>query len=147
MRLAAAFIGFAIAGVFLTPVAIHAQAPVAAEEEVAKIEGIEVARPDGRWLGLEVVGPTFRLSFYDADKKPESPDVARATARWDPINKTGNMRTVLNPAGNSLVSPAVVRPPLLFKVYFTLLSAEGTVVEQQVIDLRSMPKEPVVPTP
>jgi hypothetical protein len=116
-------------------------APVPAPAEApAKIDGVELARKDGGFLGLDVEGTRMVLKFYDADKKPANVDVARAAARWDPINKTSDVRTVLNPAadGKSLVSPSVVQPPLVFKVYLTLLDAEGNAVESIVADLKKL---------
>jgi hypothetical protein len=111
-------------------------------EEPAKIEGLELARKNGGFVGLTVEGPRLVLKFYDADKKPADLDVARAAARWDPVTKTGDVRSVLNPSsdGKSLVSTPVVQPPLVFKVYLTLLSADGTAVESLVADLRELKK-------
>lgn len=119
-----------------------ATAPV---EEPAKIDGIELPRKAGGFLGLTVEGPRLILKFYDAEKKPVAADVARAAARWNPLNKTGDVRSVLNPApdGMSLASTPVVKPPLVFLVYITLLDAEGKAVESVVADLRKLglPKE------
>lgn len=114
-------------------------------EAPAKIEGLEFPRPKGGFLGLTVEGPRLVLKFYDADKKPAAVDVARAAAHWDPVNKISQVRTVLNPGsdGKALVSPYVVQPPLVFKVYLTLLDADGNAVESIVADLRKLnePKE------
>ena len=119
-------------------------APAPAEEP-ATIPGIELPRKKGGFLGLTVEGPSLVLKFYDKDKKPAAPDVARASARWNPVNKTGEVRAVLNPGADAkfLVSPSVVQPPLVFKVYLTLLDAEGNAVESVVADLRKLnaPKE------
>jgi hypothetical protein len=104
-----------------------------------KIEGLALARSDGRWLGLEVDSSQhFVLHFYNKDKKPEKPDVARASARWQPIGKAGELRTVLNPSGNALAAPLFVSPPLKFTVYLTLLTADDKVVESLVADLRGL---------
>lgn len=114
-------------------------APGAAEEE-SKIEGMEISRKDGTFLGLTVDGARLVLKFYDKDKKPVPVNVARAAARWNPINKAGEERSVLNPnPGNTeLVSTPVVRPPLVFKVYLTLLDGQGTAVESIIADLRQL---------
>jgi hypothetical protein len=98
------------------------------KEEPGKIEGVEISRGAKGFMGIRVVDGVFRLTFYDAKKKPRAPDVARAMLRW-PVNyKGGDERTVLNPGGdaNSLTSAKVVRPPLTFKLYITLLAAEGS---------------------
>ena len=115
--------------------------PEATKKEQAepepKIEGITIARKDGRFLGLTVEGVQFKLRFYDAKKKPETADAARASARWSPINVKAEQRAVLNPAdgGKALVSPGVVRPPLTFRVFFTLFSASDEVIETFVVEM------------
>ncbi|MBL9201829.1 MAG: hypothetical protein JNL39_15065 [Opitutaceae bacterium] len=113
--------------------------------EPAKIEGMEVARRGGGYLGVAMVGGTFKISFYDAKKKPVTADVARAVLRWDPKYKVGSERVVLNRTedGKALASPRNIRPPYLFKLYITLLkdAAEGEVAEgageTHVIDFRA----------
>jgi hypothetical protein len=114
-----------------------AKQPGAAEEAPAKIEGIVLNRPDGGFLGLTLVDHKFKLSFYDAKKKPAKVDVARATARWPVRYSIYDERTVLNPNedGTALTSPKYVRPPYSFKLYLTLIPLEeGQQVESYVID-------------
>ena len=112
-----------------------------------KIEGIAFARADGRWLGLAVEGGHLVMRFYDKTKKPEKPDVARASARWNAVGKITETRGVLNPAadGKTLTAPQVVTPPLTFKVYLTLLAEDGAVVESFVADLRDLPATAATP--
>jgi len=111
-------------------------------EPPAKIEGITIPRANGGFLGLQVVNGVFDLTFYDAKKKVISPDVDRAALRWDAKYKVGQERTVLNPAddGKSLTSPKVVRPPLTFKLFITLVKAaaaeENPVNESYAINFR-----------
>jgi hypothetical protein len=96
------------------------------KEPEPKIPGITIPRANGTFLGLEVVGGNFKLSFYDAKKKPAAPDVTRATARWpNPRSVTGPNRAVLNPSGNALVGNKVVLPPFTFSVHLVLLQGEG----------------------
>jgi len=61
-------------------------------------------------------------------------------ARWANVHGPGDNRTVLNSDGtNSLVGVQFVRPPLIFKVYLTLLKGDGDaaeVVESYVVDFR-----------
>lgn len=110
------------------------------EEPPPKIEGIEIPRGDRGFLGIQVMNGVFKLSFYDAKKKPTPPDVVRAVLRWDPKYKVGKERTVLNPGGgvNAMTSEKTVRPPYNFKLYITLLkeATEGDdpVGETHVID-------------
>lgn len=104
------------------------------------IKGIEIVRPNGTFLGLEVVNNNFVLTFYDVKKKKMTADVARATMRWPVKYQPTDERTVLNPAadGMSLTSTKPVRPPHAFKV-FVALFVEGseTAVENYVVDYRS----------
>lgn len=104
-----------------------------------KIPGISVARPKGGFLGIVVEDGKFKISFYDAKKKPTQVDVARATARWPVRYKVFDERTVLNPDadGTALTSPKFVRPPYVFKLYLSLL-VEGSdeAAESYVIDFR-----------
>jgi len=114
----------------------------AADEPAPKIEGVALARPDGRWLGLAVESGRFVLRFYDKDKKPEKqPDAARASARWKPVGKVSEQRAVLNPASEAaaLTEPQFVSPPLTFKVYLPLLDAEGQAMQSLVADLGDLP--------
>lgn len=109
------------------------------KEAEPKIPGTTIVRTNGQFLGLEVVGGQFKLSFYDAKKKPAAVDVARATARWPNPRGPGDYRTVLNPSGKALVGSKPVVPPYTFNVYLTLLQGEGDeakAVENYVVPLR-----------
>jgi hypothetical protein len=108
-----------------------------------KILGIEVPRGERGFLGVQIVNGTFKISFYDAKKKPMAPDVTRALLRWDPKNKVGQERVILNAGedGTSLTSPKSIKPPYNFKLFITLLK-EATetadpVGETHVIDFRA----------
>jgi hypothetical protein len=120
------------------------KSPPATKEN--KIEGVEVARAGRGFLGVQIVNSTFKISFYDAKKKPVAPDVTRAVLRWDPKYKVGKERVVLNLSedGKSLTSAKNIRPPYLFKLYITLLKdasdapeAAEPVGETHVIDFRA----------
>lgn len=97
------------------------------KKEEPKIEGIVIKRSNGSYLGLRLDGGTYKLSFYDAKKKPVAPDVTRAAARWNPNYKLGSERIILNAGsdGKSLVGSKPVRPPYAFKLYLTLLKGEA----------------------
>jgi hypothetical protein len=95
------------------------------KEELPKIPGTEIPRPNGTFLGLEVVGGNFKLTFYDKKKKPMTVDVTRATARWPNPRSPGDNRTVLNGSGTALVGQKPVLPPFNFNVFLTLLKGEG----------------------
>ena len=114
-----------------------------AEEEPAVIEGMEIPRAAGGFLGLQIVNGTFKMTFYDAEKKPVPADAARAVLRWDAKYKVGQERVILNPGEpNTLSSPRAIRPPYTFKLFITLIKdaaaegAENPVGESYVIDFR-----------
>jgi hypothetical protein len=97
------------------------------KEELPKIPGTVITRPNGNFLSLEVVGGNFKLSFYDKKHKLMAVDVTRANARW-PNKRSGTpseYRTVLNNTGTALVGSRPVLPPFNFTVFLTLLEGEG----------------------
>jgi hypothetical protein len=97
------------------------------KEELPKIPGTVINRPNGNFLSLEVVGGNFKLSFYDKKHKLMTVDVTRATARW-PNKRSATpseFRTVLNGSGTALVGAKPVLPPFNFTVFLTLLDGEG----------------------
>jgi hypothetical protein len=94
------------------------------EDEIGKIDGMEIARGGG-FLGLQIVNGTFKLSFYDAKKKPVAPDVTRAAFRWNVNYQKQPERVVLMPSDKSLVSDKTVRPPYSFKLFITLFRGES----------------------
>ena len=108
-----------------------------------KIEGMEVSRGENGFLGVQIVDGTFRINFYNVKKEPIAPNVARALLRWDPKNKAGQERLVLNPSGDgkALASSKPVAPPYSFKLFIVLskLTAEGEdpAPETIVIDFRA----------
>lgn len=121
------------------------QAPASQDEttKVAEpvIPGVVAARKNGGYIGIELADGGYKISFYDNDKKQVSCDVDRATARWNPSYKKGDERRVLilSDDGKTLISnPPMIRPPYNFKLFISLLSAEGEVVESfPAIDFRA----------
>jgi hypothetical protein len=107
-----------------------AKKPAIIEKEPV-IPGIVIPRTNGGYLGLTLENSNFKLSFYDAKKKPVTVDVARATARWPVHYKTTEERTVLNPTPDNLalIANKFVRPPYVFKLYLTLLKGEEGTAE------------------
>jgi len=99
--------------------------PPAKKVEEPKIPGYNITRANGTFLGLEVIGGNFKLSFYDKKKKAMAPDVLRGTARWPNVRGPGDNRTVLNPNGTALTGSKPVIPPFTFNVYLTLMQKEG----------------------
>jgi hypothetical protein len=137
--------GLAPAGVL----AQAANAPAsAAVEESPKIEGQAIARAGGGWLGLKVEGGTFRLRFYDADKKPVAPDAARAVLRWKSNRRIAREVAILTPAGepNLMTSEKSVPPPYNFRLTIVLMregagdsEAEEASAEAIAVDFRQDP--------
>ncbi len=112
----------------------------AKKDEIGKIDGQEIPRGGG-FLGLQIVNGNFKLTFYDAKKKPTAPDVARAALRWDAKYKVGNERVVLLPAGDgkSMTAAKAIRPPYMFKLFITLIKEgadESAPGETLVVDFR-----------
>lgn len=96
-------------------------------EAPTKIEGMEISRPGGGFLGVAIEDNRFRVYFYDKDKKPMAPDVAKIAVRWPVKYQPNDERTLLTPLsdGKSLGSEKTVRPPFSFKLYLTLLKDGG----------------------
>ena len=94
------------------------------EDEIGKIEGMEIPRGNG-FMGLQIVNGTFKLSFYDAKKKPVVPEVTRAALRWQPNYQKLPERVILAVADKALVSEKTVRPPYAFKLSITLFKGES----------------------
>lgn len=103
-------------------VAFAAASPTNKKEGPPPIEGVEISRPNGAFLGLNIVNGRFVLTFYTAEKEKTAPDVARASLRWQVKYQPSDERVVLNPAddGVSLTSGKVIRPPHNFRVYIAL---------------------------
>ena len=99
----------------------------AADDEMGVIEGMTIPRSGHPgFLGLQVVGGNFKLSFYDEKKKPVDADFSRALLRWPVRYQPADMRTMLNVAGDgkSLTSGTFVRPPYGFQLFITLLGKD-----------------------
>ncbi len=115
-----------------SPAAPAATTTAATEAEVpmGAIVGQPIARDDGRWLGLTMVGPKLQLNFYDKNKQPEPADRIRGIVRISPPGRDDE-RDVMNPTGDgtALISNKPVRAPWVFKVIITLIGADGEAAE------------------
>lgn len=148
MKTLAIFLTLLVAVPFMQAQASGAKAAAGAkagdakeEEKMGIIEGMELNRPNGHFLGLTLEGGKYKLTFYDKKKKPEKIDVTRAVARWPNMHGPGDNRTVLNPAGDGtfLMGAMFVRAPHAFKLFITLLQGEGNeakAVENHTVDFR-----------
>lgn len=109
-------------------------APAAEEAEEPKIAGVTLKRPDGRFLGVETEGVVMKITFYDAEKKPEAADAIRISARW---TDSRPRFTVLLPASaETLVSPGVLNRPFSYIVYLALVGADEKVMETHSLRLQ-----------
>ncbi len=121
------------------PAALPAKPAPKKVEPIGHVDGLEIARPNGTFLGLQIVSSNFVLSFYDADRKKMAPDVVRATLRWPVKYQPGDERTVLNAGsdGTSLSSGKTVRPPHNFKVFIGLfVEGNDSPIESYSVDYR-----------
>jgi hypothetical protein len=98
--------------------------PVPTEEKEGTVSGIPVQRPQGGWLGVEVVGRTFRITFYNDKKKPVPADATSVVMRWPVRYQPNDERTELLPTDDTSVmaSAYAVKGPLTFKLHITLLT-------------------------
>lgn len=103
------------------------RAPDTQKEEMPEIPGLEIPRPNGGFLGLDLVKSNFVLTFYNKEREKTAPDVARAVLRWPVRYQKLDERTVLNPAGDgvSLTSAMFIRPPHNFRLSI-LLFVDGS---------------------
>ena len=104
------------------------------KEPQREVKGFEIPRPNGDYLGLEIVGNTFKATFYDKDKKPTTADVSSIALRWPVQYQPNPERTVLTPAGDGqyMTSEKSVRPPFHFRLYVTLLKTDAAGQDQAV---------------
>ncbi len=94
---------------------------LAAATEDSKLPetGVNLAREGGGWLNIEAAENRLTLRFFDAEKVPSTPDVERGSARVVYPSRE-DRRVVLTREGDTLRSPATVRPPLVFRIHLSL---------------------------
>ena len=111
------------AGLFLTSACALAADPPVPEKE-GTIAGTSIKRDQGGWLGVEIKGGTFHLSFYNDKKKPIPADRSSAVFRWSVHYQPNAERTELLPTDDPavLASAYPVKPPLTFKLHIALFS-------------------------
>ena len=91
--------------------------------------GQNLARAKGGWINVGIVGTRLVVKFYDKKKKPASPDVVRGFARFNYAVKN-DKTAVLNLEGDTLVTPATVRPPHNFLVILSLFAGDSAEVSE-----------------
>jgi len=90
--------------------------------------GKNIERQKGGWLNIEGTGTRFVVKFFDKEKKPVPPDVERGLARFNYAAKN-DTRAPLNREGETLVTPATVKPPHNFLIILSLFSSEAEPAE------------------
>lgn len=89
--------------------------------------GVNLARPSGGWLNVEVVGHRFVVKFFASTKKPVAPDKTVGLVRFRYPNRNqvhpGHPLS-LSEDGKALISPPKVLPPHNFQVLL-FLEANG----------------------
>lgn len=115
--------------------------PSATADETPKVIGIEVERPGKGYLGFAVEDLALVVRFYDEEREPVAKDVDHAAVWWDPVNKAGKERTVLNGTADGLALRSVpkLRPPYVYDVVVTFLNAAGEAGETFFVDLKKLP--------
>lgn len=99
-----------------------AAAEASKDDEMGTVSGMAIARGDG-WLGLELKDNAFRLTFYNAKKKPVPADATSAVLRWSVHYQPNPERTELVPSGDPsvLASSYQVKAPHSFILHILLL--------------------------
>ena len=106
--------------------ALFSGATPAAKPELPKT-GVNLSRPAGGWLNVEVVGHQFVVSFFDGEKKPVSVEAVRGVVRYVYTAKENKPPVPLNRSadGQKLVSPAKIRSPHVFHVHLVLIGGSA----------------------
>jgi hypothetical protein len=100
-----------------------------AKEQTAKPKyelpktGVNLRRPAGGWLNAEPVDTRLVIKFFDKKKKPVAPDVETGFVRFRYIGKRPE-HAVMNIEGDTLVTPATVRPPHNFFIILNLFDED-----------------------
>lgn len=98
-------------------------APDADAEKEGTVAGTPIARPQGGWLGLELKGNSFVMTFYNAKKKPAPADASSAVLWWPVHYQPNPERTELAATGDAavLASSYSVKAPHTFLLHIVLL--------------------------
>jgi len=107
------------------------------DDEVGTITGTPIQRSQGDgWLGLEIKDNTFKITFYNAKKKPIPADASSVALRWTVHYQSNDERTELLPSDDPAVmaSAYYVRAPHSFPLHVIVLFA-GKPDASEVYDL------------
>jgi hypothetical protein len=114
------------AGLLLSAACAHAAPNPPADEKEGTIAGTPIKRSQSGWLGVELKGGTFRLTFYNDKKKPVAADRTSAVFRWPVHYQPNDERTELVGTDDEavLASPYPIKPPYSFKLHIALLGGD-----------------------
>ena len=92
------------------------------DEQEGTVSGVAIQRGQGL-IGIELDDNTFKMTFYDAKKKPVAADASSAVLWWPVHYQPNPERTELVATGNPavLASSYAVKPPHTFILHITLL--------------------------
>ena len=102
--------------------------------EEIQLPGVVINRPDGRFLSVETEGVTVKITFYNQEKKKETADVIRISARW--TDSQPRFAVLLPSAPETLSSPGVFKRPFNYLVYLALVGGDETVKESYSLRLQ-----------
>jgi len=130
-----AFAGFLLSAVCASAAPAAADAPTDSEKE-GTISGIAVKRDKGGFIGVDLKGGSFQITFYNDKKKPVPADRSSAVLHWPVHYQPNQERTELLPTDDPavLASPYPVKPPHTFKLFISLFTEGSSDVESYVID-------------
>ena len=90
--------------------------------------GKNIPRQKDGWINVEGSGRRFVIKFFDKEKKPVAPDVERGLALFNYAAKN-DTRAPLHLEGDTLVTPATVKPPHNFLITLRLFAGEAEPAE------------------
>jgi hypothetical protein len=129
-----------LAGLLLSGAAAAAPAAPKApadDEKEGTITGLAIPRNQGGYIGVEIVGGSFKITFYNEKKKPVAADRSSAVLRWpvhyQPNNEHTELLATADPAVLSNSYP--VRAPYAFhKLHIVLMNDGGADAESYDVD-------------
>lgn len=118
--------GLLLSGVGAVAAPAAPKAP-ADDDKVGTIAGLEIARKQGGYIGVEIVGGNFKITFYNEKKKPVAADRSSAVLRWPVHYQPNNEHTELLPTSDPAVlsNAYPVRAPYVFHKLHIVLMNEG----------------------
>jgi hypothetical protein len=89
--------------------------------------GKNIERSNGGWINAEATGTRMTLKFFDKEFKPVPPDKEKGYVQFRYPTKNA-VRATLYLEGQTLVTPATLRPPHNYLAIITLTATEDAEV-------------------